>query len=103
MLRPLDQHTTKATGSMAACDVAHVVMAEAVMLAGDAENRLRLLPVLLVICRQQFGHDLGFVLTNELPQRVGNQASRLNDQDATFCPDGQAAITQLMNQTCAHG
>jgi hypothetical protein len=65
LFRPLDQHTTKATCGMAAGHVAHVVMAESVMLAGNAENRLRL--VLVVIYRQQFGHDLGFVLTDELP------------------------------------
>jgi hypothetical protein len=43
------------------------------------------------------------VFADELPQRIGNQIARLNDQGATFCPDGQAAVTQLINQTRAHG
>jgi hypothetical protein len=79
------------------------------MLACDAENRLQMLVdyildyILASVSRQQFGHDLGFVLTDELPQRVGNQVARLNYQSIAFCPDGQAVVTQLMNQTCAHG
>ena len=81
---------------MAACDVAGMVMAEAVMLAGETENRLGLLLVIVVIHCLQLGHDLGFVFADELAQRVGNQVARLNDQGIAFCPDGQAAVTQLV-------
>jgi hypothetical protein len=61
---------------MTACDVAGVVMAEFIVLAGDAENRLQMLLdyILASVSRQQFGHDLGFVLADELPQRIGNQS-----------------------------